>query len=469
MIVAQLIGQGISAVVTILMQRYLGPAESGTLRFVTSFGIIFAVLTELGISRAVIIVMAGNDSLRRERLWGDLIILRGLISLIYLGIVWGTLFALAPIGEYDQRVILLVIIWSVSVVFQGFRRNAEAMFLGMENMLPHSVLVVCSRILSALMLSGVIFFKLSLEAVVLSLLAVDVVDSAISWILLRRRLGPPVFEPDGGTRKEMLRIGWPFSLQMLANQVYLYINALLLKHMLPGDKETVNTELGYYGAAFSIIMVLILIPANLGNALFPAMSRAYSQQDLDQQKTLLRNSTTLNLTLGAFISLFFYVFRSEIVVGLLGHKFGGAVPVLAVLCWVLIFAFINVIMGTLFSATGRQHAVNVGAFACSGVSVISSLLLIPHLGTTGSAWAILSAEAFNAGILIAFLVYFYRTLFPWVVAARILAVQGAVVLLFLYLDGFPFPLRAIIFAVYAMAVGVALRYRATPKASTTVA
>ena len=66
------------------------------------------------------------------------------------------------------------------------------------------------------------------------------------------------------------------------------------------------------------------------------------------------------------------------------------------------------IFGTLLTAGGHLRQLNIFAAVSLGINLVVNVMLIPHLGAVGSAWASLAAQSFMAAAQLLLAVRIFR-------------------------------------------------------------
>ena len=82
---------------------------------------------------------------------------------------------------------------------------------------------------------------------------------------------------------------------------------------------------------------------------------------------------------------------------LLYHEHAASyVPIFRVVIFGLVPIGITYIFGTLLTAGGYLRQLNLFAASSLALNIVVNLIMIPHFGAVGSAWASLSAQSFMA-------------------------------------------------------------------------
>lgn len=461
LISAQLLGQGINTVVSILTSRVLGPTRRGVIDTVTSYGTIPGIIGEAGLTRAAIQQIARNEPDALPDVLGHMTATRFATNAIYLLVTWASL--LLP---FNHKLAIqekwFIVIWSFSIVFQSFRRNTEAAFQATERLRFHSMLVVANRVTSAVLILAILYFNRQLidlpsdapgwytiiGYIILAYMIVDALDALVSWIVMKRQIVRPVFSWDWRPKLQLLIYGWPFALQMLAGQIYYWIDVPLIRYLYPFQEDLVKDQVAYYTRAYAIVLVLIQLPINLTYTMFTQMSRAYHVGNHVRLYSLFRYSFQLLLLMGTPMAVAFFLFRSDFVLLVYGPKFAGSITMMGILLWTLPLAFLNAAISNLLASSDRQQFVNVAMGTAALFNVILNVMLIPKHGAYGSSIATLATEAAMLLIQAILVLAYHRAGFRFRVLVPMLIFQFLATGAFMLLQNSHVAIRIISFLIY---------------------
>ncbi|WP_426573126.1 oligosaccharide flippase family protein [Aquihabitans sp. McL0605] len=152
---------------------------------------------------------------------------------------------------------------------------------------------------------------------------------------------------------------------------------------------------GIYAACYRITETLRL-PAQASGA----VTLADVGREGDDGLALARGRAFHYVGLTAIPATILVIGAEPILRLLFGHEFAAGAPILRVLALSsLASAVVSVLGPTVSVATGRRYAIAVSVV--TALNVVMNLILIPHLGGTGGAWANVASEAALAGLLLA--------------------------------------------------------------------
>lgn len=227
---------------------------------------------------------------------------------------------------------------------------------------------------------------LFLGADVLTYTATGVVLTSIATLLNWKMSGLRVSVPRPNLElvsefRQLIRGGLPFLSWNVTLTIYGSIDRVLLGIFVP------SYELGWYAAAYRVIGITAFIPSLLTTPLLPAVSR-----NLHQPETLRRAiAQTLRVALLFTVPMsagFFIV--APVVPVLFGWPadFDSAVPLMMILSLHIPIVAVDMLLGTVIMAIGREGRwVKVG-LAAAAFNVAANLVCIPLFQNLGGNGAI---------------------------------------------------------------------------------
>jgi O-antigen/teichoic acid export membrane protein len=440
------IARALNLVIAVLLYRHLGPEGSGTLRLVVGYGVLLGAVSEFGLSRATSIDLVRSPRERFGIVMGRLHTLRALQAAVFLALAWGSL--LLPSGrEIEPFTRLLILVWSVNIVLQGFRRDAEVAFQSVERMHFHAGFMLLNRSLTAVLMLGVILAGGGVGWVFAVYLVSDLVDAAASNWTVERRVARTEWAWEPAALRALFVASIPFGLQMVATQLNMYADSLLIYFLYSGARSEAQREIGWYQAAYQLVFALQFVPVALSNALFPQLTRSYVE-DRGRLHSLFGRSYGVFFLTGMPVGLFFFTFRREVTAALFGGAYGPTAGCLGVVIWSLPLLFLIWPLTTLLAASERQSSVTVVAFVQAGVNIGLNALLVPERGGMGAALAMTASQAVSLALLLAVAVGRHRPAFRARQLAPQVILHGAAAAALVLADGAPTLARAGVFAVY---------------------
>lgn len=371
---ARVVSQLLALVTVVLLERHLRPAGTGGFVDVVNVSALVAVVLDLGFS-TLFQREAARAPDQISRFLSSLICARAIMGLLALG-VFASVLALQAKSEYILPGFCMMLLSSYSGLLRGgfyaVRRlglEAAAIMLQSLTLLllvgvgvhlgghvsfflwayTGSYLVVCVYYLIALPASGIARLGLSLDRGLI-----------FSWLLE----------------------GLPFALAFLVTSIYFKIDVPILD-LLRGDHET-----GLYGAAYKPFEALLFIPTSMLNVVFPVLS-VYHRDASHRMPWAVARFYKALLLLGWPIGIGTFM----LVLGLRPiYVFAASAPVLRILALAIVFMFCNNAFIAALNSIDRQVMFTWAALGSMVVNVGLNLVLIPHFGYMGAAWATVLTE-----------------------------------------------------------------------------
>jgi O-antigen/teichoic acid export membrane protein len=236
------------------------------------------------------------------------------------------------------------------------------------------------------LLAGVVLLYItrSLLSLVLALLISNVVKQVL-YVISSRSYFIPSFGIDFQLWKSLFVRSLPFALSISFLYIYYRIDTVMLSLMV-GDQVT-----GWYNAAYRLIDVVHYIPLLLVTAILPPMAQ-YSRESAEVLTDIFNRSFRYLVMLALPIGVGMFLLAPRLILFVFGEGFENAAPVLRVLIWAEVFAFLNYLGGHLLNMIDRQKIYTVIVGATAVFNIVLNLLLIPGYTHIGAAVATLLCE-----------------------------------------------------------------------------
>ncbi len=259
-------------------------------------------------------------------------------------------------------------------------------------------------------------------------------NAVFSILQVVRRLGIQAMVPSFTMGTQLLRMAFMFFLAAVFVKIYSYTDSFIL------NRELGEAAVGTYSVAYKLTYAFQFLPLAFIGALYPTFS-AHTKDPEILRSTLLKAAWYMAL-LASPIVFGIFSLAPEIISLTYSESYNEAASVLAVLIFVLPVIFLDFPLGALLNATGRQ-AYKTGIMGMTMIiNVTCNFIFIPTMGIPGAAVAAVisfvfmflagwlavrrvlpitiddvmrtTGGLFLAGILMAFVVMFAKTLIPWI-------------------------------------------------------
>jgi O-antigen/teichoic acid export membrane protein len=364
---------------TMYVARYLAAEGFGVLSFALAFTAIFGVLTDIGLQTLMIREISRDKTLARKYL-SNIAVLKIFLSIITFGLLALTVNLLHYPGD-TVRVIYLIglsmIPGALSTMFYGLFRAYERMeFEALGGTLG-----------GALMLAGALWaihYNYNIIGFAWVYFAASIIMLAYCFVVSAWRFTMPKIELDLSFWEKALKQAWPFALSGVFLTIYLCIDSVMLS-AIKG-----NEAVGWYNAAYRLILILSFIPAAYFGAVFPIMSRFHITSQ-DFLKFTHERSLKYMLILGVPIGVGTTILAEKIILLIFGSDYYPSVILLQILIWSTVFTFIGGVFANLFQSVNKQIILVWTLGSAAILKVVLNLALIPGLSYTGASIATLAS------------------------------------------------------------------------------
>jgi O-antigen/teichoic acid export membrane protein len=402
--VSQVITWVLSWILLILLPRYLGDSGFGKLFFALSYGMIFSTLINLGVNlflvREVAVLRASPENAPEENARRSAA-LQGLLSNVLTlkvalaAVVFVLQSALIYCLPYDTATRHAVLVIGLGSCLGAITQTLSGAFQGLESMLAPNLALIAEKAIVTGGCALLLWNGSGLLPVCWVYTAASGVNFALQLGLLRRheRFG---FAWDRPLLRRIFAGGLPFLIWVIFGEIYIRIDVMMLSLM------TTDAVVGWYGAATRIYGTLLFVPNILTTSVFPAMMRMGSGAAADEGAFARASERLMNLLLftAVPISAGAIVVAEPLVRMLYGTgPLRNAAPNLQVLGFSILLVCVDVVLGTVLIAKGKEKPWACMAIAAAVFNPLVNLWAIPLAtrwwgnGGIGASAATLLTEA----------------------------------------------------------------------------
>ncbi|MFQ6100895.1 MAG: flippase [Anaerolineae bacterium] len=382
-IVVRLAPRFANVLLFILIGRLTGPAEAGVFTLAITYLVISTTIAR-GLDDLVIRQVSREPD-RASRYLTNFLILRLGLSLLSYCIL---LFVVLVVFDYDQSTAISILTLVLSLVPDSLTYVAQAILLGQR----------CFG-MPAIILAGVSLFKLVGGGLVLinggglqQVAWVWVIASLLGMVALLivavKRLGG-IQRADWFDWLPLAR-NWRTVLSFLLITTLMTLEGQLDVVLLSALRDEV--EVGWYGAATTVVASLVILSQGYRLAVYPLMTRyaLYSPEKLSGlYKRSIRYLGALVLPMVAGVALL----SPKIVSLVFGPEFQPTARVLEISILALVFMFLNVPNSRMMLVHDRQSWSSLFLLVSVSANALLNLALDPAWGATGAAVARLCSSA----------------------------------------------------------------------------
>lgn len=171
--------------------------------------------------------------------------------------------------------------------------------------------------------------------------------------------------------KKVWNFSWPLLFYSIIGVMFYWTDTFLL-----GYFKSAN-EVGYYGSAITIVMLLIIAPELLTQLFFPLIIKAYSQKKHVLIKNLSKQISKWIFLVNLPLFLIMFLFPGAFINILFGAAFLKAETALKILAIGFLFSSVTIISTQLMYASGKSKIILMNIIISAVINIILNLILIP--------------------------------------------------------------------------------------------
>ncbi len=366
LLLAQIATNALSFVTVPLVARSLGSTDYGTLYLASVIAMFAAMVADCG-QNAYVTLAVAKDNARAPELFVTSLVLKGLFGIV---VALPLELVLRLLG-YDPFTRLLVFMVFVSLVVHSLSGTAMAVVNGLERMGPPAATRVASEAVRTVMMVLAIWLGARLRGIcgVQIAAAVVAVIFCLRWVT-RMRLWAA--RPTLSSTRDILHGGLPFVLWASINAFQPGLEGVLMSKLASSE------AVGWFGAATRMITLLLFPAGILGSAVGPTAARLHAT-DFDGFSRAVRQTLRVAMLLALPCAVGTFLFAGQGMALIFGKRaFGPSADVLRVFSLFLLPVFINIALGTVLVAAGRQLAWTICKGAAVTLGAAASFVVIPY-------------------------------------------------------------------------------------------
>lgn len=408
MALAQIVSRVAMIVYLGALARHVGAEGIGQISTANALNAMLLLVVGPGLTILLVRDVAGERD-RAGQYLTNAIFLRLLLLVPFIALTT----AIAHLSNYPLETIRIIHIYTVVYILDTLGEVLIAGFRAYERMELEAALQLIRDFTNiGLSLVGIALGWPLINIVMISVVA-QLVKFLLSAFWLSRyivRLKPKF---NLTFSKHLLLASVPFGLLLIIQTLQQEFGTYLLS-------LHVSAELvGIYGAANTLILMLLYVPNSFAAAIFPNLSRL-SKESKFKLRRFYQVSYKYLLVLGFPLGVGTFLVGSRAIMLVYGDEFAAATPVIRIMS-VFLFTIVGYANGALLYATDRQKFYAWTQTLAAILNSALGIVLIPRLGPVGAA------TAFAASGILTFFVHSiacHRSLdlsMPWGVMARVLA------------------------------------------------
>ncbi len=240
----------------------------------------------------------------------------------------------------------------------------------------------------ALLLSTavVVWLGFGLHAVLLTMVISSGVNCLILFLASRRYIRVR-FAWDRALVNDILRETWPIALSIVFVQMYFKGDIIFLTFFRVSE-----SAIGWYGAPYKILEVLITFPAMFVGLALPILTKAWQEKNIPRFQDIVQKSFDALVLIALPLIGGTLALAPQIMQVIAGDDFTNSTQVLRILILAAAVIFIATLFGYLVVAVNRQRTMMWGYGFVAFTAVVLYLFAVPRFSIIGAAWVTVYSE-----------------------------------------------------------------------------
>jgi len=368
--------------------RYLGADGFGILSLALSITGIFAMFIDMGLSTFMVREVS-RDKSKADKYIPNVALMRLILSLLTILLI----ILLVNVINYAEIVKIVIYILTISVIINGISGIFSYVFQANERM---EYLSMSTLILSISMLTGTLI-GVYYQFDILYFAYLYIISNGLVFIFIFLaylwKFNLPKIKIDWNIWKPTLKEAWPFGVAAMSGLLYTYIDSILLSIFQN------NTVVGWYSAAYRLMLVVLFIPNAFNTVIFPVMSPLFKTSP-ESLRLINERYFKYMVIIGIPLGFGTTFLAQKIILLVYGSGYTNSILSLQILIWTMVFTFIGASFVQVLQSINKQLIITKIAVICVIINVILNLILIPSYSYIGASIATVLTEIILVGYTI---------------------------------------------------------------------
>jgi O-antigen/teichoic acid export membrane protein len=377
-----------------LMTTQLGEVQYGIYSVALTYAQIVAIIGDFGIGVYLLRLLSDSKQSQenQERLLGIVSRTRVVSALLTVSLAI-TIALLLPYGAAQYQAISVAL---VAVIFQMVNSVFVSVLQSRLEMKYAALSEVSGRVVMLLGSWYALISGYGVVGVLVAQIVGNMVNLAVTYTAASRYVRP--------ARGSGPRDWWPvivasyvIGISSMLSFVYFKFDTILLS-LLPIQGQPLgeanNIANGYYGAAYRMLELLIILPGVTMGTVFPLVADKLARGERAVAGMYLTRAYAALFGIGIAVATGFLLFAPSVIQIVASDQFLPAVDPLRVLAIAMPFNFLSAVSTYGLLALKREKQL-VAVYAVAAIlNVGANVILIPHFSYMASAWITVATELF---------------------------------------------------------------------------
>jgi O-antigen/teichoic acid export membrane protein len=365
--------------------RYLGAGGFGILSLALSITGIFAMFIDMGLNTFMVREIARDKSIV-DKYIPNVALMRIILSFLTIGLI----ILIVNIINYPEIVKIVIYIITTSVIINAFSGIFSSIFQANEKMeyLSISMLIPSVSLLLGTLIG--VYYKFTIIYFAYLYIISSCLVLGFITITYLCNFKFPKIKIDWSIWKPTLKEAWPFGVAAISGLLYTYIDSILLS-IIEG-----NTVVGWYSAAYRLMLVVLFIPTTVNTVIFPVMSQLFKSSG-DSLRMINERYFKYMIIIGIPMGFGTTILADKIILLIYGASYSNSILSLQILIWTMVFTFIGASFVQVLQSINKQLIITKIAGICVIINIVLNLILIPKFSFIGASIATVITEIILVG------------------------------------------------------------------------
>lgn len=362
----------------VYLARVLGADNFGKISLANAIVIYFTIFANLGLP------LLGTREIARDRnrigdYFSNILMLRACLAVLSFSFLLALILLLNKPDEVKE----LIFLYGIGILFSPL--SIDWVFQGIEKM----EYIGLGKILSAAAFVATVLIVVKgpehLLLVPCFQIAASLLASSVLIVIFIKTVAKMPFKITLNAGQRLLREALPLGISIILIQTIYHIDTVMIGFMRS------NAEVGYYNAAYKIILPLIMVGSIYFDATFPVMSNYY-KSSLDSLNKLQSFNTKLMTVIAVPLAVGGTFLAFPLMKLIYGPEYNNGARSLQILIWVVALIYLNMIYARGMWACNKQDAYVKIVLCQAMTNVLLNCVLIPCFGIVGAAISTVASE-----------------------------------------------------------------------------
>lgn len=381
----------ISFYLIIAISRYMGVGGLGEYRTIFNYVAVFQIVAAFGLKN-----LLTREIARQRQSAQGLLAAASVIALFFAFISSGLMIATAMVLSSEPAVHQGVYLASISLFAAALADAYEGVMAGFEDLSWIGYAWIVENVMRVVVSLYLLYNGYGIIALVVVYVLARVAKTLFYAYYVSRRWVRPVSRVSWEQIHKLVGQARTFALIMVCVTVYWKADVIMLESMRSRD------EVGFYSAAYSFLLISIILIDSFVNSLYPLLANFYENNrerfDLAFKKSL-KLVVIVTLPLAITVSLQ----AREVIFLTFGQSYSASMPALKILIWTILPYSISQVFAYALVASMNQKLDLIVNFVAMLTNIILNLILIPRYGFMGASIATLISIVVYVAVQIPFI------------------------------------------------------------------